>query len=340
MDECTGPIDTLTARAKQATLGLALASAPFLAGDEGPLQKGFTACAPDETQLQTCSWINYNPACDEAVKAGDQAAQDAACCSERNDYCGTKWLSVFREKQSEPYLEAIFGCNVTGPQRPSGALAFAFVLLAALGARRRTCMRVAALLALSLLAWGRPARAAPADAAESRPSATPERSGDRLTKRYFVTLEGQLSLFNDAPDASLINVTLGYALRGGYRFERWAIIAAVERNYWLPSEFPGPLAAGTLNIGVGAEYRYAGGFARSSALIGPAILLFDTTYHNAGHTGIYLDLRPIGLRYEIIEHLAIAFDPITIAYVQPVISSTHSLRQLEYRVLLGVECVF
>jgi hypothetical protein len=46
------------------------------------------------------------------------------------------------------------------------------------------------------------------------------------------------------------------------------------------------------------------------------------------------------VRYDIIEHLAIAFDPITVAYVQPVISAKHSIRQLEYRTLLGVECVF
>jgi hypothetical protein len=341
MDDCSGPIDTVTARAKQATLGLALACKPFLNGDDAALEKGFAACDPDETQLETCGWINYNPPCGEAVQAGDSAARTAACCVASNAYCGTKWLSVFREKQSEPYLEAIFGCSVASPRRASGALAFAFgFLLAAVWLRRRAGMRSAGLLALGVLLWASSAHAAPRDAAESNAVGAPERSGAGLARRYFAELEGHLSLFNDAPDASLVNVTFGYALRGGYRFARWAIIAAVERNYWLPSEYPGPVAAGTLNIGVGAEYRYAGGFARSSAVIGPSILLFDTTYHNAGHTGVYLDLRPIGVRYEIIEHLAIAFDPLTVAYIQPVISSKHAIRQLEYRTLLGVECVF
>ena len=341
MDDCSGPIDAVTARAKQATLGLALASQPFLLGDTAALEKGFASCDPDETQLESCGWIDYNPPCDAAVQAGDQAAQTAACCSASNAYCGTKWLSVFREKQSEPYLKAIFGCGVAPPRRASGAIAFAFgCLLAALGLRRRARVRSAGLLALGLLAWTSSAHAAASDTAEPSAAVAPVRSGAGLAQRYFAELEGHFSLFNDAPDASLINVTFGYALRGGYRFARWAIIAAIERNYWVPSEYPGPVAAGTLNIGVGAEYRYAGGFARSSAVIGPSILLFDTTYHNAGHTGIYLDLRPIGVRYAIIEQLAIAFDPIAVAYVQPVISSKHAIRQLEYRTLLGVECVF
>jgi hypothetical protein len=319
-----------------------VAGRAYLAGDDVPLQKGLAACAADEVDLTSCGWITYNPPCEAAFNAADQAAQDAACCSATNDYCGTKWLALFREKQSKPYLEEIFGCNVAVPQRASGAFTFAFAcLLAVLWVRRRARLRVATWFTLGLLlAWSGLVRAAPPESTDSYIAPPLMQSGDGLAKHFFIELLGHMSLLNDAPDVSLINLTFGYAIRGGYRFERWGLVVAVERNYWRPTEFPGSLAQGTLNIGVGAEYRYIGGFARSSLLIGPSILMFDATYHSAGHTGIYLDLRPIGLRYEVIEHLAIAFDPLTVAYVQPVISATHSIRQLEYRTLLGVEYSF
>jgi len=125
-------------------------------------------------------------------------------------------------------------------------------------------------------------------------------------------------------------------VRGGVRFERWGLLAQVERNYWLPTELSNDLVAGALNIGVGAEWLALDGRFHLSATAGPSILWFDTALDDKGTVGIFADLRPAGLRWRLGRHVALAFDPLTLAIVAPVLHSP-GIVHLEYRTLLGLE---
>jgi len=230
-----------------------------------------------------------------------------AGCTAANGFCGSPYRPIAEEKLSQPYLKAIFGCQAARgtPGWP------ALLVVLALGLRRRVVRM--ALIVAAIAATAAPAQATVVAAAE-----------------------GHFSLFSDLPERSVINATMGYALRGGYRRGQWGVLLEVERNYWLPTELSHELEAGALNVGVGGEWLSAGGFIRSSAVIGPSILLFDTGLDDKGHVGLFLDLRPAGLRWMLGRQLALVLDPLTVALVAPVLGSP-GIHQIEYRTLLGLE---
>jgi len=65
---------------------------------------------------------------------------------------------------------------------------------------------------------------------------------------------------------------------------------------------------------------------------------FDTAFDSKGTVGLFLDVRPAGLRWSFPHQLALVFDPLSLAIVAPVLGDPGIL-QLEYRTLLGVEMV-
>jgi hypothetical protein len=127
-------------------------------------------------------------------------------------------------------------------------------------------------------------------------------------------------------------------VRGGYRFGRWGLLAQVERNYWLPTELSNDLKPGALNIGLGVEWFALHDRVRVGVTAGPSILWFDTAFDSKGTVGLFVDLRPAGLRWPLPYQLALVFDPLSFAVVAPVLGDPGIL-QLEYRTLLGVEMV-
>jgi hypothetical protein len=190
--------------------------------------------------------------------------------------------------------------------------------------RRRPGISLAAILVV--LTHTSSARAAPPEA--------PAESKESFPGRIVIAAEGQASLLSDAPERSFINVTAGYALRGGYQFGRWGLLAQVERNYWLPTELSHDLKPGALNLGIGVEWFAVQDRVRLSLTAGPSILWFDTK----GSVGLFVDLRPVGLRWPLAHQLALVFDPLSVAIVAPVLGDPGIL-QLEYRTVLGVEIV-
>jgi len=175
-----------------------------------------------------------------------------------------------------------------------------------------------------------PARAATQDAPAAQSALT--------DMRVFVAVEGHFSVLADAPERSFINVTSGYAVRGGYRFGRWGLLAQVERNYWLPTELSNDLKPGALNIGLGVEWFALHDRVRVGITAGPSFLWFDTAFDQKGTVGLFVDLRPAGLRWPLPHQVALVFDPLSFAVVAPVLGDPGIL-QLEYRTLLGVEIV-
>lgn len=340
LDDCARTeLAPLVVRAVAVSSALARAAVALArTGDGTLLARGFGACPAGETDTASCEWMYYKPDC---VPAG-QPPSTALCCTQSNAYCGTPYLTVAREKLTQPYVAEILSCAVAPHARHSvrspwvalAMLAGAIVLLPLRrrGRKRRATAARAVGLAAILVALTYPEVAwaamqdAPVEGSESSPA------------RLVAGIEGHFSLLSDAPERSFINVTSGYALHGGYRFGRWGVLAQVERNYWLPTELSNDLKPGALNIGVGVEWFAVQDRVRVSVTAGPSILWFDTALDTKGSVGLFVDLRPAGLRWSFPHQVALVFDPLSLAIVAPVLGSPGIL-QLEYRTVLGVEMV-
>ena len=96
------------------------------------------------------------------------------------------------------------------------------------------------------------------------------------------------------------------------------------------------MTPGAFNIGLGGEYLYFARRMRTALYIGPSVLLFDTGIDEAGTTGIYLDVRPTGIRWRLHDQVLVQFDPLTFTIVAPSLSGI-PLVVIEYRTALAVE---
>ena len=296
-------------------------------GDATLLDAGFGPCADGETQPARCAWMQYKADC--APEA--QPASAGACCGPANGYCGTPYLGVARSDLTQPYVKEVLGCAIAAGVDPAGA---ALLFGPALG------------LAAFVL-WSRRRRGRPG-ARTGFPLALvlglaiptgPVAAQEELTYRpraFFAGVEGAVSLLSDAPERSFIDATMGYALRGGYRFDRWGVLGQIERNYWVPTELSHAVVPGALNVGAGAEWFLVNGRVRLSATAGPSILWYDTSFDSKGSVGLFADLRPVGLRWRPSRRFGVALDPLSLAIVAPVLGSP-GIVQLEYRTILGVE---
>jgi hypothetical protein len=312
MDDCRrSELAPLVQRATGVSAALARAAVALsTSGDATLLDQGFAACAAGQTDPTACEWIHYQPGCDPK----DPAAT-GACCTADNAYCGSPYLAVAREKLTRPYVEEVLSCAAGGRVRSVPAFLLLMGPLLWLLGRRRRRAGAALVLAAGLL----PAMA------RAEPS-----------QRWFATLEGHVSLLSDAPERSFLDITTGYALRAGRRFGDWAALLQVERNYWLPTELSHDLEPGALNLGLGGEWLTLQGHLRLSATAGPSILWFDTALDDKGTVGVFMDLRPAGFRWRVGDHFTLAFDPLSLALVAPVLGDP-GIVQVEYRTLLGIE---
>jgi len=130
--------------------------------------------------------------------------------------------------------------------------------------------------------------------------------------------------------------SFGYGLRAGYRWGLLGAFLQVEHNIWRTTEYKRETVPGALNIALGGELNYGGGFVRTSLALGPSILLYDTLLDPAASAGIFVEVRPVGLRWRVGEHLAIGLDPLTFDVVAPVLSGI-PLVYVQYRTVLTLE---
>jgi hypothetical protein len=155
----------------------------------------------------------------------------------------------------------------------------------------------------------------------------------------FVTVEGHMSMFSDIADWSLLAGSFGYAARGGYRWDGLGLFLHLEHNFWVTTEFNQEVVSGAYNIGIGGEIVYADGFIHSSVVFGPSILGYDTPLDRRGKTGLFFELRPMGLRWSVHERVTLGLDPLNIAIVAPVLAGV-PLIFIQYRTIFYVEGTF
>lgn len=155
----------------------------------------------------------------------------------------------------------------------------------------------------------------------------------------FVQAEVHLSVLSDAADRALLAGAFGYAFKGGYRYKGWGFYLHIEQDFWVTTELDAKVVQGAVNIGFGVELTYARGFVRSAFALGPSILAFDTALDKAGSTGVFFDLRPVGLRFTVHRYIVIGLDPLTFTMVAPVLDEI-PLINIEYRTVVYVEGAF
>ena len=154
---------------------------------------------------------------------------------------------------------------------------------------------------------------------------------------WFVHGEGHLSVFTDLADRSLIAGTFGYGLRGGRRWANgWGAFLHLEQDLWLTTELDKEVTQGAYNVGPGGELVFAGGRVRTALALGLSILAFDTALDPAGNVGLFLDARPLGVRWAVGEQLTLGLDPIGFALVAPALGGIPLVR-VEYRSGLYLE---
>lgn len=153
---------------------------------------------------------------------------------------------------------------------------------------------------------------------------------------WFVGVALHASFLSDIRGLSNLLPTFGYGLRVGRRWDNLGGFVQIEHNLWWATESKQGLNLGALNVGLGFDAVYANGKVESSVAAGPSILLQSTPLDYAGHVGLFCELRPVGLRWKADDHVAITFDPLSLAIVAPVLGGI-PLIHIQYRTTGGTE---
>ncbi|MDH5671974.1 MAG: hypothetical protein OEZ06_07470 [Myxococcales bacterium] len=148
--------------------------------------------------------------------------------------------------------------------------------------------------------------------------------------------ELHLSVLSDLADRSALAGSFGYAARFGPRWANWGIFAHVEHDLWLATEFESDVVAGAVNLAIGGEHLYYGRGVRTSLALGASILAYDAALDKAGNVGLFVDFRPVGLRFPLTHALSLGLDPLTLTIVAPVLTGV-ALVQVEYRTAVYLE---
>jgi len=183
----------------------------------------------------------------------------------------------------------------------------------------------------------------PPESTDGQTSSSPPTSPTRMptSTRHprrgpIVAFEAHLSLLSDVADRSLLASAFGYALSVTARVgDDWLVGAKVEHDVWSTFELEGGLDLGALSIAMVVAKLHLDGRVRTTVSAGPSVLLFDTGLDRRGNVGLYLELRPLGVRWSR-PRATVVLDPLTFAVVAPVLTNI-PLVQIQYRTVLQIE---
>ncbi|MFT5355701.1 MAG: hypothetical protein ACI9KE_002920 [Polyangiales bacterium] len=169
---------------------------------------------------------------------------------------------------------------------------------------------------------------------EERDAHTLDRSREQW-RPWFSGLV-HLSLLSDRLAVSTLNIRFGYGINAGARRGAWGVYGHIEQNLYAETEFDFVARAGTLNLAVGGERFLFRERLRMAAAIGVSVLLTDLALHSTGHTGLFLQVKPMGIRFARQSQVVIQLDLLSITVAAPVLGSP-SVVDLQYRTTLGIE---
>jgi hypothetical protein len=198
---------------------------------------------------------------------------------------------------------------------------------------------LASVLVLGVASVGRAHRPAEAASETERAEATAEGSSPAEptpVRGPVVAFEAHLSLLSDVADRSVLASAFGYALSVTSRVGRdWLVGAKVEHDLWSTFELEGGIDLGALSIAMVVAKLHLDGRVRTTVAAGPSVLLFDTGLDRRGNVGLYVELRPLGIRWSR-PRATVVLDPLTFAVIAPVLTNI-PLVQIQYRTTLQVE---
>ena len=196
-------------------------------------------------------------------------------------------------------------------------------------AMRSPLQHVALAVSLWLLAAEAAAQATP-------PPSEPPRAG-MVEHPWWIGAEFHLSALSNLVDKSTLNLAFGYSLKSGYRWRTdWGAYLQAEHNLWTETELEADVRQGVLNIGIGAERLFFRRRMRAALTLGPSILLYETALDDPGTTGLFVDVRPTGIRWELGKSLTLMLDPLTFTVVAPALGGI-PLVNIQYRTALALE---
>jgi hypothetical protein len=202
-------------------------------------------------------------------------------------------------------------------------------------ARGRVSTRCFCAAALWLLALS--ANAETSELALRAPTAALDRE---VESHWWVAAELHFSVLSNLVERSTVNISFGYAGKFGYRWQGdWGLYLHVEHNLWTETEIAMNVRQGAFDVGVGVERMYFQRRMRAALALGPAILLYDTALDDAGAAGIFVDVRPTGVRWPVGRSFVVTLDPLTFTLVAPTLGGI-PLVQIQYRTALAVEYDF
>lgn len=178
------------------------------------------------------------------------------------------------------------------------------------------------------------------EALESEPEGDEERGRERAKRLLSAAPRGYLFgaefYVSDVADRALLASGFGYALTAQYRWKRsWVLGVRVEHDVWTRFELghgvdPGAISAALVASRLGLSDRV-----RTSLMLGPSFLLFNTGLDDAGSVGLYAEARPLGVLFHF-KHLSLALEPFTLALVAPVLRQIPLVR-VSYRSVVQLE---
>lgn len=143
--------------------------------------------------------------------------------------------------------------------------------------------------------------------------------------------------FNSGSGGSLLGLAFGGGIRGGIRNDRWGLFIHVENDVWGGTNYDAGLVPGVVNVGLGGEHRFADGLIRTAVTFGTSTLVFDTVLDKAGSSGLFLDVRPLGIRWQIAKSkFTFGIDPIGLTFMMPVLSGLPLVR-IQFRTSFMLE---
>ncbi len=252
-------------------------------------------------------------------------------CTLENRYCDSPvydWLK-HSSRSDEDLCDGPLGCASAGSSRAPlgtgrGLLALGALTLAAWGLRRRRALAMAVLGSAVLFA--------PSQAEADEPDAeAPSTTAPRPRRVGGPRIEGRASLSVDNP-------AYAFGLAGLYGFKRADLGVFAELNPWYSIERR-RMSLGATNFGVLGHYLHP--LRRDLVLrfglgVGASMLNAEMLGVNAGNLGIFVNVRAMGLIWELADGVALTADPLDIALPAPGLTGWPILFT-QHRVSLGLQ---
>lgn len=152
----------------------------------------------------------------------------------------------------------------------------------------------------------------------------------------YVQLEGGASFLSQWASAELAPSNAAYAVAVGYHWDTVELGLGVEHNYWLEGVSIDPgFPDSVLNIAVEGALLSFRERVRHAIALGTSTMLFDTALEERGHTGLYLEAKPVGLRIPLRRGWRLEIEPLNVSLMAPVLDGI-PLYQLAYRTTVGI----